>query len=278
MPASRASAVRAILCAAPSLVRASSSYARPVAGSATPIRVLIADDQRLVRAGLRVLLEQAPDIEVAGEAGDGAEAVALVERRRPDVVLMDIRMPGVDGLEGTRQVLAAHGGEVAVLVLTTFDADEHVYAALRAGASGFLLKDTPEDQLVEAVRTVARGDAIIAPAVTKRLIERFAEAGPVGANAADDGLGALLADLTAREREILAEVARGRSNAEIAAALHVTLHTVKTHVARTLMKVGLRDRVQLVVFAYESGFVARGSDAPRGDVARESDGTALGRT
>jgi DNA-binding NarL/FixJ family response regulator len=240
--------------------------------------VLIVDDQRLVRAGLRVLLEQHDDLEVAGEAGDGAEAIALVERRRPDVVLMDIRMPGVDGLEATRRVLAEHGDAVRVIVLTTFDADAYVFEALRAGASGFLLKDTPEEQLVAAIRVVAGGEAMLAPAVTRRLVERFAalpgEGGAATArSAATDGAGArALAELTAREREVLAELARGRSNAEIAEALVVTRHTVKTHVARLLMKLGLRDRVQLVVLAYESGFVAPGADRHRGEIAPESDG------
>jgi DNA-binding NarL/FixJ family response regulator len=233
------------------------------------IRVLIVDDQRLVRAGLRVLVEQAEDLEVVGEASDGAEAIALVARRRPDVVLMDIRMPVLDGLEATRRILDAHAGAVAVIVLTTFDADENVYAALRAGASGFLLKDTPEQQLIDSIRVVAGGEAIIAPAVTKRLIERFVH---VDDSAVAKGATAgAIVELTAREREVLAEVARGRSNAEIASSLTVTSHTVKTHVARTLMKLGLRDRVQLVVFAYECGFVVRGSDATAPHLARESD-------
>jgi DNA-binding NarL/FixJ family response regulator len=234
----------------------------------TPIRVLIVDDQRLVRAGLRVLLEQAGDIEVVGEAGDGAEALALVGRRNPDIVLMDVRMPVLDGLEASRRLLATYGGSVAVIVLTTFDADEYVYEALRAGASGFLLKDAPEEQLVESIRIVAAGDAIIAPGVTKRLIERFALQPEPGE--ADEGAAA---ELTAREREVLLQVARGRSNAEIAEALVLSSHTVKTHVARTLMKLGLRDRVQLVVFAYESGLVARGADRVSPKVAPASDGS-----
>jgi DNA-binding NarL/FixJ family response regulator len=232
------------------------------------IRVLIVDDQRLVRAGLRVLVEQAEDLEVVGEASDGAEAIALVARRRPDVVLMDIRMPVLDGLEATRRILDAHAGAVAVIVLTTFDADENVYAALRAGASGFLLKDTPEQRLIESIRVVAGGEAIIAPAVTKRLIERFVH---VDDSVAEGTTSSAIAALTAREREVLAEVARGRSNAEIASSLTVTSHTVKTHVARTLMKLGLRDRVQLVVFAYECGFVVRGNDGTAPHLARESD-------
>jgi DNA-binding NarL/FixJ family response regulator len=226
------------------------------------IRVLIVDDERLVRAGLRVILEQPGDLEIVGEAADGAEAIALVERRRPDVVLMDIRMPVLDGLEATRRILDAHAGDVSVIVLTTFDADEHVYAALRAGASGFLLKDTPEAQLLDAIRVVAAGEAIMAPAVTRRLIERFAAQGEAhGAGSTTPNSHGSLDELTAREREVLTEVARGRSNAEIADALIVSSHTIKTHVARTLMKLGLRDRVQLVVFAYESGFVVRGDVA-----------------
>jgi DNA-binding NarL/FixJ family response regulator len=243
--------------------------------SGTPIRVLIVDDQRLVRAGLRVLVEQDEGLEVVGEAGDGMEAIALVERRRPDVVLMDVRMPVLDGLQATRRIVAEHGDAVAVLVLTTFDADEHVYEALRAGAGGFLLKDAPEEQLIEAIRVVAGGEAIIAPAVTRRLIERFVRVDGLqgGGSGADDARrAAQLAELTAREREVLALVARGLANAEIAEALVVSNHTIKTHVARTLMKLGLRDRVHLVVFAYESGFVVRGDDAQQRDVARESDG------
>jgi DNA-binding NarL/FixJ family response regulator len=240
--------------------------------------VLIADDQRLVRAGLRVLLEQHADLEVAGEAADGAEAVALAERRAVDVVLMDVRMPGVDGLEATRRLLAAHGDALRVLVLTTFDADAYVFEALRSGASGYLLKDAPEEELVAAIRVVARGDAIVAPAVTRRLVERFAALPGPGATAgAPPAHAPLLGELTAREREVLAEVARGRSNAEIAEALVVTRHTVKTHVARLLMKLGLRDRVQLVVFAYESGFVAPGEDGAGGGIAPESDGAGTAR-
>ncbi|WP_445152788.1 response regulator [Baekduia sp. Peel2402] len=236
-------------------------------------RVLIADDQRLVRAGLRVLLEQHDDLEVAGEAADGAEAIALAQRRAVDVVLMDIRMPNVDGLEATRQLLGRHGDALRVLVLTTFDADAYVFEALRSGASGYLLKDAPEEELVAAIRVVARGDAIVAPAVTRRLVERFAALPERGATPR----ASLPDELTAREREVLAEVARGRSNAEIAEALVVTRHTVKTHVARLLMKLGLRDRVQLVVFAYESGFVAPGEDQAAGEIAPESDGAGAGR-
>jgi len=241
-------------------------------GSSPPIRVLIVDDQRLVRTGLRVIVEQAGDLEVVGEAADGAEAIALAARRSPQVVLMDIRMPVLDGLAATRRLLEANESGVAVIVLTTFDADENVFEALRAGASGFLLKDTPEQQLIESIRIVAAGEAIIAPAVTKRLIERFAQTAPVDAR--EDR--AAVAELSAREREVLREVARGRSNAEIAKALVLSSHTVKTHVARTLMKLRLRDRVQLVVFAYETGFVVRGDDPQSANVAPESDGNAPG--
>jgi len=252
------------------------SLARAIRVAHIATRVLIADDQRLVRAGLRVLLEQHADLEVAGEAADGAEAIALAQRRAVDVVLMDIRMPNVDGLEATRQLLGRHGDALRVLVLTTFDADAYVFEALRSGASGYLLKDAPEEELVAAIRVVARGDAIVAPAVTRRLVERFAALPEHGASGATSP-ATLPDELTAREREVLAEVARGRSNAEIAEALVVTRHTVKTHVARLLMKLGLRDRVQLVVFAYESGFVAPGEDRAAGEIAPESDGAGAGR-
>jgi DNA-binding NarL/FixJ family response regulator len=216
------------------------------------IRVLLADDQQLVRAGFRLILELADGIEVAGEAADGREAVRLAKELRPDVVLMDVRMPDVDGIEATRRLRQA-GVDARVLVLTTFDLDEYVYAAMRAGASGFLLKDAPRDQLVHAVRTVARGDALLAPAITQRLIERFA-ARPVPAEAAP-----ALDELSARELEVLQLLARGLSNAEIAAQLVVGEATVKTHVARILRKLGLRDRVQAVVFAYETGLVEPGA-------------------
>jgi DNA-binding NarL/FixJ family response regulator len=219
-----------------------------------PIRVLIVDDQRLVRAGFRVILAREPDIEVVGEAGTGREALGLAERRAPDVVLMDIRMPDMDGLEATRRLLAARGDRIGVLMLTTFDADEYVYEALRAGASGFLLKDVREDQLVEAVRVVAAGDGMVAPGITKRLIARFAEQAPRDPGAAPGAL----AGLTPREREVALEIARGASNAEIAERFVLSEHTVKTHVARVLAKLGLRDRTQLVVLAYETGFVVPG--------------------
>jgi DNA-binding NarL/FixJ family response regulator len=214
------------------------------------IRVLLADDQELVRSGFRLILELADGIEVVGEAVDGREAVQLAKELKPDVVLMDVRMPDVDGIEATRQLRAA-GLETRVLVLTTFDLDEYVYAAVRAGASGFLLKDAPREQLVTAVRTVARGEALLAPAITKRLIERFV-ARPVPESVPG------VAELSAREGEVLRLLARGLSNAEIAAELFVGEATVKTHVARVLAKLGLRDRVQAVVFAYEHGLVEPG--------------------
>jgi DNA-binding NarL/FixJ family response regulator len=214
------------------------------------IRVLLADDQELVRSGFRLILEMAEGIDVVGEAEDGREAVELAKELKPDVVLMDVRMPDVDGIEATRQLRAANL-DARVLVLTTFDLDEYVYAAVQAGASGFLLKDAPRDQLVTAVRTVARGEALLAPAVTKRLIERFvARAAPPAAPG--------VVDLSAREDEVLRLIARGLSNAEIAAELFVAEATVKTHVARVLAKLGLRDRVQAVVFAYEHGLVQPG--------------------
>jgi DNA-binding NarL/FixJ family response regulator len=214
------------------------------------VRVLIADDQELVRAGLRMLIDAEPDLEVAGEAADGEQAVHSARRLRPDLVLMDIRMPNMDGLEATRRVLAVGGPRV--LILTTFDRNEYVYEALRAGASGFLLKDMPGTQLVAGLRAVAGGDALLAPAVTRRLIEEFA-----GTRHAPVPPG--FAELTARERETFMLVARGLSNAEIAAAHVVTEATVKTHVAHVLAKLGLRDRVQAVVLAYETGLVRPGT-------------------
>jgi DNA-binding NarL/FixJ family response regulator len=211
------------------------------------IRVVIADDQTLVRTGLRMILSGEPDIEVIGEAADGREAVQVCESVHPDVVLMDVRMPEVDGIDATRAV-TAQADPPRVLVLTTFDLDDVVYEALRAGASGFLLKDASEDRLTTAIRVVADGGSLFAPSVTRRLIEEFAQrSGPVAPIGLDR--------LTERETEVLAQVARGRSNAEIAAALFVSENTVKTHVARMLMKLGLRDRVQAVVVAYESGLV-----------------------
>ena len=211
------------------------------------IRVVLADDQPLVRTGLRMILSDQEDLEVVGEAATGRQAVAVCAEQRPDVVLMDVRMPDLDGIEATRSVTAV-AEPPRVLVLTTFDLDDVVYEALRAGASGFLLKDAPEGRLTTAIRVVADGGSLFAPSVTRRLIEEFARR-PAAGSAVD--LGAL----TLRETEVLTQVARGLSNAEIAAALYVSENTVKTHVARVLMKLGLRDRVQAVVLAYESGLV-----------------------
>ena len=213
------------------------------------IKVVVADDQRLVRRGLRLILDTEPDIEVVGEAADGAEVVAVCREARPDVVLMDVRMPEVDGIEATRR-LGRTEDPPRVLVLTTFDLDDVVYDALCAGASGFLLKDAPEERLITAIRVVADGASLFAPSVTRRLIEEFSR------RAARPALPAMN-ELTERETEVLRLVARGLSNAEIASALFVTENTVKTHVARVLMKLGLRDRVQAVVLAYESGLVQR---------------------
>ena len=215
------------------------------------IRVLLADDQGLVRAGFRMILAAEPDLEVVGEAGDGREAVTRAASLAPDVVLMDIRMPGVDGIEATQEITARPDAP-RVLVLTTFDRDEYVYRALRAGASAFLLKDAPEQQLLAAIRVVAEGGSLFAPSITRRLIERFAErpSAPVTVPA--------LEELTARELEVLKLIARGLSNAEIAAELVVSEHTTKTHVASILMKLQLRNRVQAVVLAYESGIVRPG--------------------
>jgi DNA-binding NarL/FixJ family response regulator len=217
------------------------------------IRVLIADDQALVRAGFRMILDAEEDIDVVGEASDGNEAVAQAKRLAPDVVLMDIRMPELDGIEATKRVVADGGDAPArVLMLTTFDLNEYVYEALRAGASGFLLKDVPPEELAAGIRVVARGDALLAPSITKRLIHEFSRAAP--ASAPPPGFD----ELTAREVEVFKLVARGMSNAEIAAELVVSETTVKTHVARLLMKLGVRDRVQAVVLAYESGLVRPG--------------------
>jgi DNA-binding NarL/FixJ family response regulator len=212
------------------------------------IRVLLADDQALVRAGFRLILDAEPDIEVVGEAGDGTEVIEQARGTKPDVVLMDVRMPELDGIEATRQLLA-DGATARVLMLTTFDLDEYVIDAFRAGASGFLLKTAPPDQLVAAVRTVHASDALLAPASTRRLIEEFAR--PTAESPA-------LEQLTAREREVLRLLARGLTNAEIAAELVVEPSTVKSHVASLLAKLDLRDRVQAVVFAYESGLVRAG--------------------
>jgi DNA-binding NarL/FixJ family response regulator len=217
------------------------------------IRVLIADDQALVREGFGMILDAQEDIEVVAQAADGREAIDRCRELRPDVVLMDIRMPEVDGIEATRRLVADGDGGPRVLMLTTFDENAYVYEAMKAGASGFLLKDVRREELVNAVRVVAAGDALLAPALTKRLIEDFVRRPPPGDTA--DGA---LSDLTDREREVMRLVARGLSNAEIAATLVVSEATVKTHVARMLSKLGLRDRIQAVVLAYETGFVQPG--------------------
>ena len=218
------------------------------------IKLLIADDHALARGGLRAMLGAQDDLEVVGEAEDGAQAVDLALELRPDVVVMDIRMPKLDGIEATRR-LRAHNGAPNVLVLTTFDLDEYVYEALRAGAGGFMLKDAAPSQLAEAVRTVAAGEALLAPAVTRRLVERFVSRPP-----ADTVRENEFAELTERELEVLKLIARGLSNAEIGAELFLSEATVKTHVTRILSKLGLRDRVQAVVRAYESGLVEPGGD------------------
>ncbi|HEY5317515.1 MAG TPA: response regulator transcription factor [Solirubrobacteraceae bacterium] len=217
------------------------------------IRVVIADDQQLIRTGFRMILAAEPDIDVVGEATTGAEAVALTRELRPDVVLMDIRMPELDGIEATRRIFAENReSKTSVLILTTFDLDEYVYDALRAGASGFLLKDVPAHQLAAGIRMVGEGDALLAPSITRRLIEEFAAPRtPVEAPAG-------LAELTPRELEVFKLLATGRTNGEIAAELIVGETTVKTHVTRILMKLGVRDRVQAVVLAYESGIVNPG--------------------
>ncbi len=221
------------------------------------IQVLLVDDQALVRAGFRVLLETAPDIEVVGEAADGNEAVAAALDLRPDVVLMDIRMPYMDGLLATRRILELMAERAPrVVILTTFDADEYVYEALRSGASGFLLKDADPENLIEAVRVVAAGDALLAPSVTRRLIAEFASRPEVR-----QARPRQLEDLTEREREVLTLVAQGLSNEEIADRLVISPTTSKTHVSRILMKLGARDRTQLVVLAYETGFVEPGPQA-----------------
>jgi DNA-binding NarL/FixJ family response regulator len=221
-----------------------------------PLRVLIADDQAMVRAGFRMILEAEHDIEVVGEAKDGEEALAAARRMRPNVVVMDIRMPRLDGVAATRQVLAEVDPQPHVVIVTTFDDDENLYEALRAGAGGFLLKNAPPEELVEAVRTVATGEGMLSAAVTRRVIEEFARRSPSKAPPPD-----ALAELTGREVEVLRQMARGLSNAEIAEELVITPATAKTHVGRILMKLDLRDRVQAVVFAYESGLVSPGESA-----------------
>jgi DNA-binding NarL/FixJ family response regulator len=217
------------------------------------IRVLLADDQAMVRAGFRMILESDPEVEVVGEAADGEQATAAARRLTPDVVLMDIEMPGGDGLQATRRITESPGHRSRVLILTTFERDDYVFEALQSGASGFLLKNAPPEELLHAVRVVASGDALLAPSVTRRIIEQFARRRPNPAATVN------LDDLTQREREVLVMLARGKSNAELAAELFVTEGTVKTHVSSLLAKLGLRDRVQAVVLAYESGLVTPGS-------------------
>jgi DNA-binding NarL/FixJ family response regulator len=217
------------------------------------IGVMIADDQALMRAGFRMILEAEPDLEVVGEAADGREAVTEAARVRPDVVLMDVRMPEMDGIEATRRLLDGNEG-TKVVMLTTFDMDEYVYQALRAGASGFLVKDVPPEQLVAGIRSVASGDSLLAPSVTRRLIQEFVRRPPDALRTSPPEL----ARLTERETEVLRMMARGRSNAEISTEFFVSETTVKTHVAHVLAKLGVRDRVQAVVFAYESGLVLAG--------------------
>jgi DNA-binding NarL/FixJ family response regulator len=218
------------------------------------IRILIADDQGLVRTGFRMILDAEPDLDVVGEAVDGREAVDKAKAAKPDVILMDIRMPELDGIEATRRIVA-EGGEDApkILMLTTFDLNEYVYEALRAGASGFLLKDVPAEQLADGVRVVAAGEALLAPSVTRRLLSEFAQARP-----RDAAPPPAFDELTPRELEVFRLIARGMSNAEVAQELIVSETTVKTHVARVLMKLGLRDRIQAVVLAYESGIIQPG--------------------
>jgi DNA-binding NarL/FixJ family response regulator len=225
-------------------------------GAPAPIRVLVVDDQELVRSGFCVILDAADGITVVGEAANGEAAVSQVAAHEPDVVLMDIRMPGMDGLEATRLITGGAPAAPKVVMLTTFDLDDYVYEALRAGASGFLLKDSPRHDLIAAVRAAAAGDALLAPSVTRRLIEAFARRPPETSPSPSQ-----LASLTAREREVLLLLARGRSNSEIAAKLLVSEATVKTHVGNLLAKLGLRDRVQAVILAYETGIVVPGTPA-----------------
>ena len=224
------------------------------------VRVVLADDQALLRKGFRMILEAEEGVEIVGEAADGSDAVRLAELYRPDVVLMDVRMPVLDGSEATRAITSSDAaGATRVLILTTFDLDEYAFSALRAGASGFLLKDVPPAELVSAIRTVARGDAVVSPRVTRRLLEEYADTLPdLAADASgSEGKGEhpAIAQLTEREREVLLAVADGLSNAEIAERLYVSEATVKSHVGRLLAKLGLRDRVQAVVFAFQSGLV-----------------------
>jgi DNA-binding NarL/FixJ family response regulator len=220
------------------------------------IRVLLVDDQSLLRMGFRLILEAEPDMEVVGEAGDGASGVSMASALHPDVVLMDVRMPGMDGIKATASIIEA-GPASKVLILTTFDLDQYVFAGLKAGASGFMLKDAPPAELLAAIRTVAGGDAVLAPTTTRRLIDQFAPLLPDPGKQQDRD--AVLSKLTDRERTVFAELAAGRSNREIATELHLSEGTVKIHVGRILTKLGLRDRVQAVVLAYESGLITPGS-------------------
>lgn len=221
--------------------------------------VLLVDDQELVRAGFRIILNSEPGLEVVGEAANGTDAIRLARELKPDVICMDVQMPGVDGLQATREIVADPAVEARVLMLTTFDRDDYLFEALSAGASGFLLKTASPENLVEAVQVLARGDALLSPSVTRRVIERF---GPAATPAAVLPERAELPDLTERETEVLAQIALGRSNAEIAVELYVGEATVKTHVSNVLTKLGVRDRIQAVVFAYEHGFAVRGGTTP----------------
>jgi len=219
------------------------------------IRVLLVDDQSLLRMGLRLILEAEPDLEVVGEAADGATGVSMASSLHPDVVLMDVRMPGMDGIQATAAITASRSSKV--LILTTYDLDQYVFAGLKAGASGFLLKDAPPDELTSAIRTVAAGEAVLAPTATRRLIDQFAPLLPDPGR--QDERDTVLSKLTDRERTVFAQLAAGRSNREIATELHLSEGTVKIHVGRILTKLGLRDRVQAVVLAYESGLITPGS-------------------
>ena len=219
------------------------------------IRVLLVDDQSLLRMGFRLILEAEPDLEVVGEAADGATGVSMASSLHPDVVLMDVRMPGMDGIQATAAITASRSSKV--LILTTYDLDQYVFAGLKAGASGFLLKDAPPDELTSAIRTVAAGEAVLAPTATRRLIDQFAPLLPDPGR--QDDRDTVLSKLTDRERTVFAQLATGRSNREIATQLHLSEGTVKIHVGRILTKLGLRDRVQAVVLAYESGLITPGS-------------------